>query len=294
MKLGKRAEIDAFFAKQPANVVGALIYGKDRSQVIERCTRLAKKIVPDITDPFNVSLLTDTDVEGDGGLLEGELQSLSLMGGKRLIRLKFFSEKAALDKAVAATLKAHAAGDFNKDAFIIIEAGGLGSDSALRRLADADKNLVSIACYEDETGDVVRMAREALAADGVSRRTKEALGEFFIDDHHTRHNLVGLVPMLERLGVLLGEIAPRQDRYIQRFEIAGTDGIHESFRRICAMKTLRRYAAIPIVVCEDSDARQSSSQYARNGIYLRRQLAEKQFAALRVIAIERGVYFKRH
>ena len=168
MKLGKRAEIDAFFAKQPANVVGALIYGKDRSQVIERCTRLAKKIVPDITDPFNVSLLTDTDVESDGGLLEGELQSLSLMGGKRLIRLKFFSEKAALDKAVAATVKAHAAGDFNKDAFIVIEAGGLGADSALRRLADADKNLVSIACYEDDTGDVVRMAREALAADGVS------------------------------------------------------------------------------------------------------------------------------
>ncbi|CAL4865952.1 hypothetical protein MMA231_00189 [Asticcacaulis sp. MM231] len=168
MKLAKRAEIDAFFAKPPANMVGVLVYGKDRSQVIERCTALAKRIVPDITDPFNVSLITDTDIEGDAGRLEGELQSLSLMGGKRLVRLKFFSEKAALDKAVAASLKAHAAGDFNKDAFIIIEAGGLGSDSALRRLADADKNLASIACYEDETGDVVRMAREALAADGVS------------------------------------------------------------------------------------------------------------------------------
>lgn len=168
MKLAKRAEIDAFFAKPPANMVGVLVYGKDRSQVIERCTALAKRIVPDITDPFNVSLITDTDIEGDAGRLEGELQSLSLMGGKRLVRLKFFSEKAVLDKAVAASLKAHAAGDFNRDAFIIIEAGGLGSDSALRRLADADKNLASIACYEDETGDIVRMAREALAADGVS------------------------------------------------------------------------------------------------------------------------------
>ncbi|MEI9903200.1 MAG: hypothetical protein WDN06_03920 [Asticcacaulis sp.] len=36
------------------------------------------------------------------------------------------------------------------------------------RLADADKNLASIACYEDETGDVIRMAREALGQNGVA------------------------------------------------------------------------------------------------------------------------------
>ncbi|MGA9658190.1 MAG: DNA polymerase III subunit delta [Asticcacaulis sp.] len=168
MKLAKRAEIDTFFNRPTAHIAGVLIYGKDRSQVIERCTALAKKIVPDITDPFNVSLMTDSDIENDPARLEGELQSLSMMGGRRLIRLKFFSEKAILDKAVAASLKAHASGAFNPEAFIIIEAGALGSDSALRRLADADKNLVSIACYEDETGDVIRMAREALAADGVS------------------------------------------------------------------------------------------------------------------------------
>ncbi|HVZ28765.1 MAG TPA: DNA polymerase III subunit delta [Asticcacaulis sp.] len=171
MKLSKRAEVDAFFKAPPTHMTGALIYGKDRSQVLERSTDLAKRIVPDINDPFNVSLLTETDIEGDPARLEGELQSLSLMGGKRLIRLKFFTEKASLDKAVAALLKNHAAGEYNHDAFIIVEAGGLGGDSALRRLADADKNLASIACYEDETGDIIRMAREALAANGVSLST---------------------------------------------------------------------------------------------------------------------------
>ena len=168
MKLTKRAEIDAFFKAPPAHVTGALIYGRDRSQVIERATGLAQNISPDIHDPFNVSLLTDSDLEGDFGRLEDELQSLSLMGGRRLIRLKFFSEKAALDKQVAQTLKNHAAGEYNKDAFIVIEAGNLGADSSLRRLADADKNLVSIACYEDETGDIIRMAREALGSEGVA------------------------------------------------------------------------------------------------------------------------------
>lgn len=168
MKLVKRQEIDAFVRKPPAGVVGALVYGKDRSQVIERATQLARQIVPDINDPFNVSVLTDSDIDGDPARLEGELQSLSLMGGRRLVRLKFFTDKANLDKAVAATLKSHAAGEYNAEAFIVIEAGALGSDSALRRLADTDKALASIACYEDETGDVVRMAREALARNGVA------------------------------------------------------------------------------------------------------------------------------
>ncbi len=168
MKLVKRPEIDAFFKSPPAHIVGALIYGKDRSQVIERATALSKRIVTDINDPFNVSVLTDSDVDADGGRLEGELQSLSLMGGRRLVRLKFFSEKAALEKSVAAAVKAHAAGEYNRDAFLVIEAGSLGADSALRRLADADKALASIACYEDEAGDIIRMARETLAQEGVS------------------------------------------------------------------------------------------------------------------------------
>ncbi|MGZ3305827.1 MAG: DNA polymerase III subunit delta [Asticcacaulis sp.] len=171
MKLSKRAEIDAFFKSIPPGVTGVLIHGKDRSQVLERSQALAKTLVPDINDPFNVAVLTDSDIESDGGSLESELQALSMTGGRRLVRLKFFTEKAALDKSVAQSVKAHAAGDFNRDAFLIIEAGVLGSDSALRRQAEADKAFAAIACYEDEAGDIVRRAREALAAEGVALTT---------------------------------------------------------------------------------------------------------------------------
>lgn len=171
MKLGKTSEVAAFLKKIPANCAGVIFYGRDRSQVIERATALARQIVPDINDPFNVSLLTDADLETDPATLEGELQALSMMGGKRLVRLKFFTEKLQLDKAVAATVKAHAAGEFNRDAFLVIEAGNLGSDSALRRLADGDKNLAGIPCYEDDAGDIIRMAREAFAANGVALTT---------------------------------------------------------------------------------------------------------------------------
>lgn len=171
MKLVKRAEIDAFLKGPPQTARAAVIYGKDRSQVLERAANLSRAIVPDINDPFNVAILTDSDVDADPARLEEELQALSMMGGKRLIRLKFFTEKAALEKAVAASLKAHAQGEFNPDAFLVIEAGALGGDSALRKVAEAEKAAAAIACYEDETGDIIRLAREALARDEVSLST---------------------------------------------------------------------------------------------------------------------------
>lgn len=163
MKLVKRPEIEAFLEKPPSDIAACLIYGKDRGQVIERGDKLAKRIVADPKDPFNVSLLTDSDIEADPLRLEDELQAQSLMGGRRLVRLKFFSEKASLEKAVATALKAHSG-----ETFFLIEAGGLGGDSPVRRLADSAKTIASIACYEDETGDVIRMARETLSKNEVA------------------------------------------------------------------------------------------------------------------------------
>ncbi|MDC7676793.1 DNA polymerase III subunit delta [Asticcacaulis machinosus] len=177
MKLVKRPEIEAFLAKPQAPINACLIYGKDRGQVLERANLLASKIVADPKDPFNVSILTDSDIDHDPARLDDELTAQSLMGGRRLVRIKFSSEKATLDKAIAASLKAHAAGEFNPDAFFLIEAGGLGTDSALRRQADNDKHVASIACYEDEAGDVARMTRETLQQNEVSL-SPEALDIF--------------------------------------------------------------------------------------------------------------------
>ncbi len=93
MKLSKKAEVDAFFKRPPSGCVGALIYGKDRSQVIERATGLARLIVPDITDPFNVSLITDSDIEGDPARLEGDC-NLFLDGWKATDPVEVFLGKS--------------------------------------------------------------------------------------------------------------------------------------------------------------------------------------------------------
>lgn len=177
MILSKRPEVDRFLKSPDAGVRAAVIHGKDRSGVAERAEILCRTITPDLNDPFNVTLLTDSDIDGDEARLEEALTALSMIGGRRLVRVRLGAEKASVDKMLAAALKVHADGGFNPDAMLVVEAGALGRDSALRKAAETSSGAVGIACYEDETGDVARMTREALAADKVGL-TGDALDRF--------------------------------------------------------------------------------------------------------------------
>jgi DNA polymerase-3 subunit delta len=168
MILGKRPEIERFLKSPTGDVRAALIYGRDLGVVRERGHELAGRIARDPNDPFDVAQLTDGDLDADGGRLEAELAAQSLMGGRRLVRLRFSTEKAALDKVAAEAFARHAEGELNPDAFLLVEAGNLGRDSALRKAAEKANGGVAIPCYEDEPGDVARQVREALARDNLS------------------------------------------------------------------------------------------------------------------------------
>jgi DNA polymerase-3 subunit delta len=173
--LSKRPEVDRFLAKPTEGVRAALIYGRDRGGVRERADVLAHKITPHPDDPFDAALLTDADL--DEGRLEAELTALSMTGGRRLVRLRIADGRAAAERQAGEALAAHAEGKLNPDAFFLIEAGGLDRSSPLRKAAEAAKAAVSIPVYEDETGDVARMVREALGAERIGL-TSDALDLF--------------------------------------------------------------------------------------------------------------------
>lgn len=176
MILTRRPDIERFLRGPDGSVRVALIYGRDTGMVRERADSLARKIVKDPDDPFDVSALTGSDAEDEGGL-ESALTAQSMTGGRRLVRLRLSSDKAGPDRAAAAALTAHANGELNPLAFFLIEAGALGRDSQLRKAAEAkgvNETCVVMPAYEDEPGDVARLVREGLAADKVSL-TNDAL-----------------------------------------------------------------------------------------------------------------------
>ncbi len=173
MILSKRADVERFLSAPPSEIRAALIHGRDRAIVRERANALAAKVTARPDDPFDVALVTEGDIDHDPARLQDELSALSLMGGRRLVRLRL-DEKASVDKAAAEALKAHVEGLLNPQAFFLIEAGALGRESGLRKAAEAAKGAAVIPCYEDEAGDVSRMIREGLAKDKVGL-TNEAL-----------------------------------------------------------------------------------------------------------------------
>jgi DNA polymerase-3 subunit delta len=176
--LSKRAEVDRFLGHPPPDMRACLIFGKDRGGVRERAEGLAAKIAVRPDDPFDVALLTETDIDNDAARLLDELSAISMMGGRRLVRLKLTGDKAGPDKIAAEALKAHLEGTLNPDAFFLIEAGALERSSPLRKAAEgAKQGAVAIPVYEDEIGDVSRYVREALAADKVGLNA-EALEQF--------------------------------------------------------------------------------------------------------------------
>ncbi|HET9159878.1 MAG TPA: DNA polymerase III subunit delta [Caulobacteraceae bacterium] len=200
MNLSKRAEIERFLQGPPKDVRVVLIHGRDRGVVRERAQGLAVKATANPDDPFDVAQLTDTDVESDPARLETELSSLSMMGGRRLVRLRLSGDKASTDKAVAESAKAHAEGEFNPDALFLIEAGELRRDSALRKAVEVAKAGAAIVCYEDEAGDITRMVRDSLSREKVGLTT-EALDLFVSRLPHER----GVARQeIERLILFLG------------------------------------------------------------------------------------------
>jgi DNA polymerase III subunit delta len=168
VQIKNRVEIDRFLQNPDPSCRAALIHGRDFGVVRERAQMLARAKTEDPDDPFNVARLTEGDIDDDPGRLEAELMAVSMMGGARLVRLRLDTDKAAPDRAAAEALAEHLAGAFNPDAFFLIEATGLARDSKLKRMAEDKPGVIAIACWSDEAGDLARLTRDALAAEGVA------------------------------------------------------------------------------------------------------------------------------
>ncbi|WP_395445174.1 DNA polymerase III subunit delta [Caulobacter sp. UC70_42] len=177
MILSKRPDVERFLREPAPDIRAVVIYGKDRGVVRDRANALAKRVVPRPDDPFDTAMLTDGDLDADPAKLEDELSAMSLMGGRRLVRLRLAGEKAGPDKQAAEALTRHVEGQLNPDAFFLVEAGALGRDSQLRKVGEKASGCAVIPCYEDEAGDLARLTRDTLANDKVGLNS-EALDLF--------------------------------------------------------------------------------------------------------------------
>jgi DNA polymerase-3 subunit delta len=132
MIVSKRPEVERLLKAPDADLRAVVIHGRDRAMVRERADALAGKLAPAARRSLRRPNCSATARLRS---LEDALSALSMTGGRRLVRLRL-GDKAGPDKAAAEALTRHLAGDFNPDAFLLIEAGALGRESALRKAAE--------------------------------------------------------------------------------------------------------------------------------------------------------------
>ncbi len=154
-------DIPGFLKSPPAGLRGVLLYGPDGGLARERAEQLCKKVANNPSDPFNVIELNETHVLEDEARLADELSAMSLMGGRRLVKLRDAGDKST---PIIQSALAHAKGD----GFLIVLADELGPRSSLRALFEKEPALAALPCYRDEGRSLEALIRSTLSAQGIT------------------------------------------------------------------------------------------------------------------------------
>ena len=181
----KSADADRFVASPPKGLTVALIFGPDAGLVHERAEKLARTVVADLTDPFLVSDLDESTLIADGARLFDEAAALSMLGGRRVVRVRGAGNNLA--KLFESFLEDHAG-----DALVVVEAGDLAKGTGLRRLFEDDEKAAAIPCYADNARDLYEVVRSAMKDIGVgiaSDAVEEAVSRLGSDRGVTRREL---------------------------------------------------------------------------------------------------------
>jgi DNA polymerase-3 subunit delta len=157
----KSREAERFLARRPEHIFLCLLFGTDVGLVAERARQILARAVEDPKDPFQVIRLSGDALAADPLRLADEANTIPLFGGRRAIQIDALG-KSFID-AIEPLFSAPP-----RDCTIIIAAGALKKESALRKLCEREKNAAAIECYLDAQADIGRLIEEEAAAASLS------------------------------------------------------------------------------------------------------------------------------
>jgi len=188
------ARIAAFLQRPDQAIRAVLLYGPDIGLVRERADILARTVCPDLKDPFRVADLSGSALATDPTRLADEAAQMSLIGGRRVIRVHDAADR--LTGLFAGFLDAGAG-----DGFIVAEAGDLPGSSTLRRVFDTSSRAAAIGCYLDTPRDRAAVVRDTLRAYRITA-SGEAI-QYLIE--HLGSDRLLTRAELEKLALYVGE-----------------------------------------------------------------------------------------
>ncbi|HWK46852.1 MAG TPA: DNA polymerase III subunit delta [Stellaceae bacterium] len=165
MKLAP-GDIAAFLRQPKPGILAVLIFGPDDGLVRERAASLTRAVIGAADDPFRLTVLSPDQIRQDPARLADEARSLSLLGGRRVIRVRDAGD--GLAATIAGLLDAPALGSGDDPALMVLEAGDLPARSSLRKAFESHPRAASIACYADGPREVAQLIRETLGRESIT------------------------------------------------------------------------------------------------------------------------------
>ncbi|WP_137150490.1 DNA polymerase III subunit delta [Devosia sp. FKR38] len=155
----KAHEVARFLARPDISSGIFLAYGPDAGLVRETAQRLIRQLSGNDPESASLVVLDGSEVDADPSILAVEARSVSLFGGKRIVRVR------GAGKSLVMTLTELR--DDIGDAAIVLEAGNLTPKDALRALVEAAKNGRALPCFPDSDEALQALIRETFNQQGI-------------------------------------------------------------------------------------------------------------------------------
>ncbi len=154
----KSSDVPSFLKSADPRIECILVFGTDPGQVAETARVIASRLAESSTPPGEILRIEDVDLDSDPDRLAVELRTMQMFGGPKIVR------SSASRRITAQSLGPLL--DGNLTGRLVVEAGNLKPDDALRALFEKSEKAAAIACYADSAGDLDRLVREVLGAAG--------------------------------------------------------------------------------------------------------------------------------
>ena len=155
------AAADSFIERAAERYPFYLVYGPDEGLTHERSKAIARKILGRDENPLSLLRLEGDQVAREPGALADEAYAISMFGGDRVIWID--AQRQDLLKALS-PLSAKPP----QNCTIIVRAGQLRKDSALRQAFERMTNGAAIECYSDEQASLARLIDGEAWAAGIA------------------------------------------------------------------------------------------------------------------------------
>lgn len=152
----KAFQAGSFLKSPPRDLSAVLFFGTDPGMVSDRAGRLGALLAEREEPKGEIVRLDDSELDEDPGRLDVELKMRPMFSGRRIVR-------AIIGRRLNAALLKPLLSEAPLEGLLIVEAGNLKPDDALRSLFEKSASLHAVACYQDSAADIEELVLEILA-----------------------------------------------------------------------------------------------------------------------------------